>query len=299
MSVGPRHGMVLVTGKGGVGKSMVAAASALQLARRGASVLLVELGERSFYGPLLKLDVGYERVTWRENVAIERWDMESALRELLAHYLLMSKAVADRILQNTSMKALTGAAPNLSELAILGKLTASTRQRWYKRQVDVVVVDAYATGQFMTLLRAPRGLAEAVASGPMGRQSRAIVDQLRDPAITEYRLVTLPEELPVAEACELAAAIHEEVGMAPRLYCNKLVRVPPELKRAKIDAGDAAYPFALRMRRTVARQTGSLQRLRAARHAGLTELPFVTSLDPLAVLNELADALDAGERLVR
>ncbi len=167
------HRIIFVTGKGGVGKSAVAAATALQLARAGKMVLLVELGSRSFYGPLLGLAVGADPVRWTSRIGIARWDVESSLREYMAHYLVF-KAAADWLLNYTVMKALIAAAPSLAGLAILGKLTGPMRHDWYERDVDVVVVDAYSTGQFMALLRAPRGLSQTVASGPMHRHTVAI-----------------------------------------------------------------------------------------------------------------------------
>jgi len=118
----------------------------MQLARAGKTVLLVELGSRSFYGPLLGLPVGIDTVRWTSKIGIARWDVESSLREYLAHYLVF-KAAADWVLNYTVMKALMAAAPSLAELGILGKLTGPMRHAWYQRDVDVVVVDAYSTGQ--------------------------------------------------------------------------------------------------------------------------------------------------------
>ena len=107
--------------------------------------------------------------------------------------------------------------------------------RWYQRDVDVVVVDAYSTGQFMALLRAPRGLSQTVASGPMHRHTAAMTALLSEPAICEYRLVTLAEEMPTAEACEMARDLRAETGIAPRIYCNRLIDLPPQ--RAGVACG--------------------------------------------------------------
>ncbi len=293
------HRIVFVTGKGGVGKSAVAAATALQFARAGQSVLLAELGSRSFYGPLLGLDVHDEAVRWKPKVGVVRWDVESALREYISHYLVV-KAIADRILNNTVMKALVAAAPSLSELAMLGKLTAPMRHSWYKRDVDVVVVDAYSTGQFMALLRAPRGLAETAATGPMHKHTTAMIALLSDPAICEYRLVTLAEEMPVSEACEMAGEIRAETGIAPRIYCNRLIELAGDLPAAVAgdQLGNPASDFLAHLGRIEARQAESLMALNAlgADKAGaVCHLPFVPSVDANFLLEKLADALDAEE----
>jgi anion-transporting ArsA/GET3 family ATPase len=284
------HRIVFVTGKGGVGKSVVAAATALQFARRGYNVLLAEMGSRSFYGPLLDLPVGVEPVAWQQNIGIARWDVESTLREYISHYLPV-KGLTERILGNTMMKALVAAAPSLSELAMLGKLTAPMRHTWYKRDVDVVVVDAYATGQFMALLRAPRGMAQTATSGPMYKHSTIMARMLADPQICEYRLVTLAEEMPVTEACEMAVELQAETGIAPRLYCNRLLELPASIPAA--DRHDPAHDFVTQMRRIDRLQKTSMSRLEAL--GPVQRLPMVTRLETAYLLEQLADALDAGE----
>ena len=288
------HRIVFVTGKGGVGKSVVAAATALQFARRGHNVLLAEMGSRSFYGPLLGLQVGVEPVTWQQNISIARWDVESTLREYIGHYLPI-KGLTNRILDNTVMKALVAAAPSLSELAMLGKLTAPMRHNWYKREVDVVVVDAYATGQFMAMLRAPRGMAQTASSGPLHKHSSIMTKMLADPQVCEYRLVTLAEDMPITEACEMAVDLQAEVGIAPRLYCNRLLQLPASIPAA--ERQDPAHDFVTQMRRIDRLQKTSLQRLeQLEQRAGAVQcLPLLTSLNTRYLLEQLADVLDAGE----
>jgi hypothetical protein len=287
------HRIVFVTGKGGVGKSAVAAATALQLAGAGQTVLLVELGSRSFYGPLLGLPVGAEAVRWTSRIGVVRWDVESALREYVAHYLLF-KTAADWLLNYTVMKALMAAAPSLAELAILGKLTGPMRHAWYRRDVDVVVVDAYSTGQFMALMRAPRGLSQTAASGPMHRHTVAMTALLSDPAICEYRLVTLAEEMPTAEACEMARDLRAETGIAPRIYCNRMIDLPPRTPAWPAD--DPAAAFIQHMAHIAARQRTSLDALQALgdeRDGPVRRLPLIPVTDARRLLQALADALDA------
>ena len=285
------HRVIFVTGKGGVGKSAVAAATALQLARNGQKVLLVELGNRSFYGPLLGLPVDTDPVAWRPGVAVARWDMESSLREYLGHYLVF-KAAAEQVLKNSIMKALVSAAPSLAELSLLGRLMAPMRYSWYRRDVDVVVVDAYATGQFMAFLRAPRGMADTVSSGPMHTQSKELAALLSDTTICEYRLVTLAEELPISEACELASDIHAETGIAPGVYCNRMIALPARLPA--LPASNPAAPFVASLAKVAARQRDGLAALDGlGRHrAGpVRRLPFLPTLDVGPMLEALADAL--------
>jgi hypothetical protein len=179
-------------------------------------------------------------------------------------------------------------------MAVLGKLTAPMRHGWYKRDVDVVVVDAYATGQFMALLRAPRGLAQTATAGPMRANTIATTKLLSDPAICEYRLVTLAEEMPIAEACEMAVAMCQETGIAPRIYCNRLLDLPARLPSVPTD--DPAAPFVHNMARIAVRQRRSLAALAALerhRSGPVRKLPLVPTSDPRPMLETLADTLDA------
>ena len=281
------HRIVFVTGKGGVGKSSVAAATALEFAREGKSVLLVELGSRSFFGPFLGLPVTGEPVQWREHIQVARWDVEGSLREYITHYLIF-KSAANMVLNNTVMQALIGAAPSLSEIAILGKVTAPMLNDWYKRDVDVVVVDAYATGQFMTLLRAPRGFAAIAANGSLHRQSRAITKILSDPAVCEYRLVTLAEEMPVTEACEMVTSIHAETGMCPTIYCNRMLTIP-ELQLSH--TGAPLSLFEDQMQHIGERQRHSMDRLTHSGAKAVHALPMVPLIHVNTLLDRLADAL--------
>lgn len=285
------HRVVFVTGKGGVGKSSVAAATALQLARRGQSVLLVEFGNRSFYGPFLGLNVGNAAVRWKPGIEVACWDVEESLREYVTHYLVF-KSAANKILSNTVMKALAGAAPSLSEIALLGKLMAPMLHTWYKRTVDVVVVDAYATGQFMTLLRAPRGLSATAAGGPLHRQTQAITRLLSDSKVCEYRMVTLAEEMPVTEACEMFADIQTETGVQPLLYCNRMLGIAPVPNAATFEHADT---FLAQMKSIADRQDASLARLAQTGAPKVHTLPLVPTLNVDAMLERLADALDLAQ----
>ncbi len=291
------HRIVFVTGKGGVGKSLVAAATAARLARAGQAVLLVEFGARSFYRTLLGLPepvADGEPVDWRANIQVARWDVESALREYVGHYLPL-KAATDRLFGNAAMKALVAVAPSLSELALLGKLTAPMRHRWYRRSADVVVVDGYATGQFLSLLRAPRGLAATVGSGPIHAQTQAMTALLRDPAVCDYLLVTLAEEMPVAEACELAGELCGETGIAPRILCNRVLDLPARLPTVAEDAPAAPFLRQLaEIRRRQQRALRTLEALGAERAGPVRTLPLIAELDAESLVDALADALEAA-----
>lgn len=217
--------IVLVSGKGGVGKSAVAATFALVEARRGKKVLLAELGEKSFLRHVFPAAGGTLPAQATDGLDVVRWDAESCLHEYLLHYLKVEKLV-DLFFANPAMKSLIHAAPALRELALLGKITSGPRGIGPDMPYDVVVVDAFATGHFRALLMAPVGLAEAVRYGPMGEHSRAIVEVLKNPNQTEFVLVTLPEELPVNEAAELHGFLKAQFSREARVVLNRNLPLP-------------------------------------------------------------------------
>lgn len=215
------------TGKGGVGKSTLAAAYAQQLAKTGKEVLLVELGDRSFYQDFFSLkEISYKPTPWLPNAAIACWASKDCLKEY-ALYLLKLESLYRLFFENKVSKALIEIAPGLSELSILGKITSGNRQigpplLGPTKAVDHLVVDAFATGHMLALLDAPLGMKNAIRFGPMHEQSRTIAETFSNPEICNYFIVSLAEELPVGESIELHAELKKRTGIEAKMICNKM-----------------------------------------------------------------------------
>lgn len=205
---------------------MVSAGYAMAQAEKGMRVLLIELGETSFFeGILTKGPVGFEPKEVSANLFLAHWDGYRCLRDYI-HFLVKSEAITNLVYENPFMKTLIDVGPSLAELAIVGKITSGVRQVGPALNYDLIVVDSYATGHMLGMLRAPIGIAEAVKLGPMANQCRDMIRVLRDPGTTGYFIVTLPEELAVTESIELYNDILMEMGVRSSFLCNNIMEIP-------------------------------------------------------------------------
>lgn len=246
----------------------MAVALAMNFAEQGKKTLLVELGDESFYQDYLALPrVGYQPQKYRSRLDVSLWSGPACLREY-ALYLLKVERLYKLFFENPISKTLIDVAPALAELAILGKVTSGPpRNVGPKLPYDCLVVDAYATGHFLALLRAPIGMAEAIRFGPMGEQSRSILKVLKDPRISHYHIVCLPEELPVQESIELEGDLRKIVGVPLTLWLNKWVDYPE-----KLHAHGPAYEQEFFHKRK--RQNEAWTELKAKFDGRIRKIPF-------------------------
>lgn len=277
-----------VSGKGGVGKSVVAAALATALHSRGKKTLLVELGNQSFYRDFFGLThVGYSPSFLRKggpDLAI--WSGQECLREYARH-LLKLEALYRLFFENPVSRALVNVAPGLPELSIMGKITSGPpRNVGPQLDYDCLVIDAYASGHFLALLRAPRGMAEAISFGPMGEQSRGIDAVLKNPQICKYYIVSIPEELPIQEACELSAEITSLTGISPTQIFNKTQPLGGRTLTAALQG--ASETFRAVINEKYLEQLRFLQQLEKYK---VIEVPFILSHLPWAVVDGIAGGL--------
>lgn len=213
-----------VTGKGGAGKSLIAAALADKKSQAGQKTLLVELGEQSYFALFFGLKKAtYEPQNLKKNFDLALWNGTECLKEYV-RYLLKIEALYKLFFENAVSRSLINVAPALPELAILGKITSGPRKHGPPMNYDVIVVDAFATGHFLSLLKAPRGLAEVIRFGPMGEQCRSIDEYLFRKNLCHFHIVTLPEELSVQETLELDAKLKTEFGVKAHMVINKVVK---------------------------------------------------------------------------
>jgi len=187
--------VVIVAGKGGVGKTTVTAVLARAAASAGQRVLVVELDGKATLDDLLP------------DVEVRHISAADALEEYLVDHGF--KRIAKRLVSTGVIDVIGTAAPGIDDLVVLGKVKQLERSgEW-----DLIVVDGPAAGHAITFLTSPVGLLDAVRGGPVRDQATDVLHMLRDPRRCQVLLVTLPETTPVNELIETSYAIEERVGV--------------------------------------------------------------------------------------
>ena len=205
--------VVIVSGKGGVGKSTITAALAVLAARQGKRVLVVELAGQNAMAALLGGPVaGYQEVERRPNLFTLSVTPEESMEEYLIREL-HSRRLYQLIFKNQFTGPFIAAVPGLDDLMSIGKVMDLERavDRRKRPVWDLILVDAPATGQGLNLLRVSRAMMDMTRVGPFYQNTKLIHDMLIDPARTALNLVTLPEEMPVNETIEMYRLVSREL----------------------------------------------------------------------------------------
>jgi anion-transporting ArsA/GET3 family ATPase len=280
--------LIIVTGKGGVGKTAIACAVAEAGRQAGRRVLLVETSPIEAIAARFESKarpLGYAGRELRPGLRAMRIDPHEALAEyvrLQTHLGL----ITDRILQAQTFRELLDAAPGWRELIVLGKiwhLEQKKQDRGERPLYDLIVVDAPATGHGLAFLDVPRVVQQAIRAGPLTRHASWVEAMVHDPKRTLLLPVTLPEELPVSETIELVERARDEIGIpVDRIVVNRFPGAPPDgLAEALADLPDALglerlpEPPSMRALAEHAAIRASIARAERARVAQGCDLPVV------------------------
>ncbi len=299
--------VVIVAGKGGVGKTTVTAALACAAADAGLRVLVVEVEGKSGLAAMFGArPLGYDEVVLLEGrgpdgsgqVRARALAADTALVEYLDEHGM--RRLSRRLAAAGAIDLVATAVPGIEDILVLGKVKQLERAG----VADLILLDAPAAGHAITFLQSARGLLDAVRVGPINAQARDVIDLLSDPGRCTTVLVTLAEETPVNEVVDTAYALEDRVGVklgpvvVNGLYppLDGLTVDPATAARAAgvdLDPDDAAVlaaAAAFRLGRT------ALQQEQVARLASLLPLPQIhlpflfTAAIGLAEIEHLAAA---------
>lgn len=209
--------LILLSGKGGVGKTTVACALGLTSAKLGKNTLLVEMNSTERIAPLFGLDkIGPHEIPLAPYLTGINLDP----RECFEEYVLMQihfKMLFDTFFNNRFVSLFLNAVPGLNELLMIGKIYALERsiknKKTGKAAYDLIIVDGPATGHGLSTFEVPQIVHDAVRVGPLRKQSERILGLLNNPKKTSFSVVTLAEEMPVMETSELLDKVRKKLKM--------------------------------------------------------------------------------------
>jgi anion-transporting ArsA/GET3 family ATPase len=218
----------LFTGKGGVGKSTMVAAIALEAVRQGRRPLIVELGHRASMETVLGGGpIGFEPRRFLGGVWAMNMEVDAAIADYVTEHVGI-RALARPVLANRALRRFFEAAPAVAEVVTLSKLRGLLRKAdGAQKMWHPILVDLDATGHALMLLELPRVLDGLIGTGPLRRLLTSVSETLSDPRTTTLSLVTLPRELPVQETIELHTRLAREHGVRlGGLFVNRVPAAP-------------------------------------------------------------------------
>ena len=281
--------LVIVTGKGGVGKSTVALAMGLAAAAQGRRTIVCEVSSQEHTSQVFhRAEVGFHEVEMADNLWAISIDPDEAMREYVLLQLRV-RAMRDLLFRSRIFTYLAAATPGLRELVTIGKIweVAQPDRRVKKgREYDLVIVDAPATGHGVAFLQTPHTFANVARVGPIKAQAEALESFIVNQRKTGVAIVALPEEMPVNETAALEHTLTEEVGGAvDRVYVNGLY--PERFSKADVERLEtacgngnggpvrAACRAALSESNRAAAQREQLARLAELTGSPVRTLPFI------------------------
>jgi len=306
--------LVIVAGKGGVGKTTASATLARAAALAGLSTLIVEVEGKSGLPAMFgQGELGYDEVVLSRgggpdgaaDVRARTLTADAALLEYLRDHGW--SRISKRLVSSGALDVVATAAPGIKDILLLGKVKQLEREGL----ADVIVLDAPAAGHAITFLQSARSLLDTVSVGPINAQARDVLELLEDHERCQVMLVTLPEETPVNEAVETAFSLEDRVGIGlgpivvngvyptvdglvsdPAAVTAAADAADVSLRAGEADALAAAAAFRLDRMQLQAEQLG---RLEAQLPLPQLRLPFqfTTEIGP-AELDVLARAMLAG-----
>lgn len=278
--------VLLVTGKGGVGKTIVSVALGLAAAAAGKRVLITETSGAQRVPEIFGVPgQGYTATTLAPGLSTLSITPNEAIEDYVLQQIRVRR-LFNLVFRNRIVGPFVDAVPGLHDTVQLGKVFDLTRESSRGRSTwDVIIVDAPATGHGLTMLNAAKTMAELTRAGPMFEQVRLVQELLADPEKTGLVLVSLPEVMPVSETIDLWSRLGEAREQVCSVVLNRVYPAPfaqpsdwalarPQLL-GHTPALDEAITLTERWMGRLSQQAEARQRLTAAQPLQPTELPHI------------------------
>jgi anion-transporting ArsA/GET3 family ATPase len=281
--------LVFVTGKGGVGKTTVAAALGLVAARAGKRTIVCEVAQQERMSRAFRREgVGYSETLLDRDLYAISIDPQHSMEEYLRQQVKPTPLYA-LLFDNRLFQYFAAATPGMRELVTIGKvweLAQVERRNPHATPYDLVIVDAPSTGHGLAFLRTPRTFRDAARVGPITRQADRLDAFVTDQSMTGVVAVALPEEMPVTETVDFERELRAEMGMeldavvVNALYPERFSEQEAErIEYAAASNGspgvEAALKAALFEHRRARTQRAELARLQAELGRAPVTLPFL------------------------
>lgn len=229
--------LLMVTGKGGIGKSLLTAVMGLAASQSGRRVCLVEASHRDQLAPLFGVaPVGHNLTEVRKNLSVINLDPQQNFLDYVVKELRLPSLV-DKVLNRPIIQSLMDMLPGISEIMLLGRLYYSIERS--PEPYDLVIYDGFASGHFLNLMTTPDAILEADFAGPVAKETKLVREFLAKKGNAGIVMVTRPESLVVSETLEFLEKLQQS-SPAPvaAVLCNRYSQLDKE-------ASNFATPDAL------------------------------------------------------
>jgi arsenite-transporting ATPase len=202
------HRLILVTGKGGIGKTLVSCVLARRAEELGLRVLLIENSFVEQLGAVVGMGPISHEEHWVGRLGVANYTAQGTLHDFVTKHLMKSH-ILDIIFKNKIVHSFFTAIPGFSQLTLLGRMYYAANLAPEPRP-DVIIFDGYASGHFMSLMTTPDAVIHSGLVGPVLNLTSKVRDWLarRDATATIY--VTVPEDLVMSEAADFLPALSKK-----------------------------------------------------------------------------------------
>ena len=234
------HGrrLILVTGKGGIGKTLISAALGMRARSLGRRVLLVEQSAIDQLGPLIGISGVTHEEQWHDGLGIANFTAAGNFRDFITKHLMKSNLL-DVMIKNKLVHSFFTAIPGFSELMLLGRLYYAVNLA--PQKPDLVILDGYASGHFLSLMTTPDAVLNSGLAGPISQQTQKVKNWLADSEQCATFYVATPEELVVSEALDFLPVLNQRspVKLAG-LFMNRCLDAPAE-SRESVESASKSF----------------------------------------------------------